>query len=220
MDIASRDPDVLGGALVFAGTRVPVEVLVEYLAAGDPLDRFLEAIPTVSREQALGYLQMSADLAEIESNARQREDDLRSAHEEGERVITIAEEKVACLLVDRKVEISVREPEDFESPDGASSLKGTTTAYQPAAIQSRQAFELTVTPFRGKDGTQVEKLTATSLYADAAGLVPPMAVGQPVYVRLNGSGVQDTGLIGKIQVIFEVETTTTEKGWRVRYAPK
>ena len=57
--IVSRDPEVMNGALVFAGTRVPVEVLVEYLAAGDSLDEFLEAIPTVNREQAVAYLKMT-----------------------------------------------------------------------------------------------------------------------------------------------------------------
>ncbi len=62
--IVSRDPDVMNGALVFAGTRVPVEVLVEYLAAGDPLDRFLEAVPTVSREQAVAYLKMTPGAVE------------------------------------------------------------------------------------------------------------------------------------------------------------
>ena len=62
--IVSRDPGVMNGALVFAGTRVPVEVLVEYLAAGDSLDEFLEAIPTVSREQAVAYLKMTPEAVE------------------------------------------------------------------------------------------------------------------------------------------------------------
>ncbi len=62
--IVSRDPEVMNGALVFAGTRVPVEVLVEYLAAGDSLDEFLEAIPTVGREQAVAYLKMTPEAVE------------------------------------------------------------------------------------------------------------------------------------------------------------
>lgn len=62
--IVSRDPEVMNGALVFAGTRVPVEVLVEYLAAGDSLDEFLEAIPTVGREQAVAYLKMTPGAVE------------------------------------------------------------------------------------------------------------------------------------------------------------
>ena len=57
--IVSRDPEVLNGDLVFAGTRVPVKNLVDYLAAGDPLEEFLEGFPGVSREQAVGYLAMS-----------------------------------------------------------------------------------------------------------------------------------------------------------------
>ena len=218
-EIVSRDLEVLGGDLVFAGTRVPVKVLVEYLAAGDPLEDFLDGFPGVSREQALGYLQMSTDLAGLESDARQREDDLRHAQEAGQRLITIAEDNVARLLVGKKVEIYIREPENFESPDGPGFLKGTTTAYKPATIQSRQAFELEVTPFTGKDGVQVKKLTATSLYADGAGIMSPMAVEQPVYIRLDGTGVPSTGLIGKMRVIFEVETIVTEKGWRVRPDP-
>ena len=215
-EIVSSSPEVLGGDLVFAGTRVPVEVLVEYLAAGDPLDRFLEAIPTVSREQVLGYLQISADLAELESNARQREDDLRHAQEAGQSLVTLAEENMARLLVGKKVEIFVREPGDFESPDGAGLLKGTTTAYHPATIEPRQAFELAVTPFIGKDDAQVDKLTATSLYAGAAGLVSPMAVEQPVFVRLDGSGVQNAGLIGKMQIIFGGEAITTDSTFHSR----
>ena len=64
--IVSRDPEIMNGALVFAGTRVPVEILVEYLAAGDPLEVFLDAIPTVSREQAVAYLEMTPEaVAEI-----------------------------------------------------------------------------------------------------------------------------------------------------------
>lgn len=62
--VVSRDPEVMNGALVFAGTRVPVEVLVEYLAAGDSLEAFLEAIPTVSREQAVAYLRLTPGAVE------------------------------------------------------------------------------------------------------------------------------------------------------------
>ncbi|MGH6927672.1 MAG: DUF433 domain-containing protein, partial [Dongiaceae bacterium] len=43
--IVSRDPSIVSGALVFAGTRVPVQILVDYLKAGETLDRFLEGFP-------------------------------------------------------------------------------------------------------------------------------------------------------------------------------
>ena len=60
-DVVSRDPNVLNGTLVFTGTRVPVEVLVQHLAAGDSLEDFLEGFPGVSREQAVAYLEMTPE---------------------------------------------------------------------------------------------------------------------------------------------------------------
>ena len=57
----SRDPDILGGTPVFAGTRVPVRILIEHLEAGDRLDEFLEDYPTVTREQAVGVLEMAME---------------------------------------------------------------------------------------------------------------------------------------------------------------
>lgn len=54
-----RNPNVLGGTPVFAGTRVPVRILIEYLEAGDPLDQFLDDFPTVSRNQALAVLELA-----------------------------------------------------------------------------------------------------------------------------------------------------------------
>lgn len=56
-DIVSRDPDVMNGQLVFAGTRIPVEILIQHLTAGDTLDTFLTDFPAVSRDQAVAYLQ-------------------------------------------------------------------------------------------------------------------------------------------------------------------
>ena len=54
--VVSRNPEVLSGELVFSGTRVPVQTLIDYLKAGETLDRFLEGFPTVTREQAEAYL--------------------------------------------------------------------------------------------------------------------------------------------------------------------
>ena len=56
------DPDVLGGTPVFAGTRVPVKNLLDYLAAGDSLERFIDHFPSVTREQAVTALKISMDL--------------------------------------------------------------------------------------------------------------------------------------------------------------
>ncbi len=56
--LIERSPDVLGDTLVFAGTRVPVQTLVDYLEGNHPLDEFLEDFPTVEREQAIGVLEL------------------------------------------------------------------------------------------------------------------------------------------------------------------
>lgn len=65
--IVSRDPDVVSGALVFKGTRVPVQTLIDYLRSGETLDRFLDGFPTVTREQAEAYLELT--LGEAEARA-------------------------------------------------------------------------------------------------------------------------------------------------------
>lgn len=47
----------MGGATVFAGTRVPVDTLFEHLEAGDSIDEFLEGFPSVSRDQVIALLE-------------------------------------------------------------------------------------------------------------------------------------------------------------------
>ena len=54
--IQSSD-NILGGTPVFAGTRVPVKTLFDYLEGGDNLDEFLDDFPSVSREQAVNVLE-------------------------------------------------------------------------------------------------------------------------------------------------------------------
>jgi uncharacterized protein (DUF433 family) len=61
-DVISRDPEVVSGALVFKDTRVPVEVLIQHLTAGDTLETFLDDFPGVSREQAVAYLEMTPEV--------------------------------------------------------------------------------------------------------------------------------------------------------------
>jgi uncharacterized protein (DUF433 family) len=51
------DPEIVGGAPVFIGTRVPVRILFEHLEAGDSLEVFLEDFPSVSRELAIHILE-------------------------------------------------------------------------------------------------------------------------------------------------------------------
>ena len=62
--IVSRNPEVMNGALVFSGTRVPVAILIQHLTAGDSLEIFLEDFPTVSRKQAIAYLELTLEAAD------------------------------------------------------------------------------------------------------------------------------------------------------------
>jgi uncharacterized protein (DUF433 family) len=54
-----RSKDILGGTPVFAGTRVPVQALIDYLKRGHTLDEFLNDFPTVHKEQAEAALDIA-----------------------------------------------------------------------------------------------------------------------------------------------------------------
>jgi len=60
--VVHSDPDILGGTPVFVGTRVPVRTLLDYLEAGDSLHEFLEDFPSVTREQAVGALELAKQM--------------------------------------------------------------------------------------------------------------------------------------------------------------
>jgi len=57
--VIHSDPELLGGAPVFAGTRVPVQSLFDHREAGDSIGDFLEGFPSVRREQVLAVLEES-----------------------------------------------------------------------------------------------------------------------------------------------------------------
>ena len=59
--VISRDPDIMGGTPVFAGTRVPVQTLLDYLEAGDSIDEFLDGFPSVMRDQVIDFLEQAKD---------------------------------------------------------------------------------------------------------------------------------------------------------------
>lgn len=54
--ITHRHPDILGGALVFVGSRVPVRSLFDYIEGGETLEEFLHQFPSVKREHAVAVL--------------------------------------------------------------------------------------------------------------------------------------------------------------------
>lgn len=57
-NVITRDPELMGGTPVFAGTRVPIKSLFDWLET-ETLDEFLENFPSVSREQALEVLHLA-----------------------------------------------------------------------------------------------------------------------------------------------------------------
>ena len=59
--LLTRSDSIMSGAVVFAGTRVPVQTLLDYLEEGDTLDHFLEDFPTVSREHAIAVLELARE---------------------------------------------------------------------------------------------------------------------------------------------------------------
>ena len=60
--VAHSDPKILSGTPVFTGTRVPVRILFEFLAAGDRLDEFLDAYPSVSLAQAVSLIEAAEQI--------------------------------------------------------------------------------------------------------------------------------------------------------------
>jgi len=57
--VIHADAEILGGAPVFVGTRVPVQTLVDYLEGGYSIDEFLDNFPSVRREQVNAFLEQA-----------------------------------------------------------------------------------------------------------------------------------------------------------------
>ncbi len=63
------DPDRMGGEPCFKGTRVPVQALIDHIAGNSTLDDFLKGFPSVTREQAIAFIELANDslLARVSS---------------------------------------------------------------------------------------------------------------------------------------------------------
>jgi uncharacterized protein (DUF433 family) len=59
--VVKIDPEIMSGTPCFAGTRVPVRALLDYIEGGDTLDEFLEQYPTVSRKMAVAFLEQASE---------------------------------------------------------------------------------------------------------------------------------------------------------------
>ena len=60
-ELVEVNPEKMSGAPCFSGTRVPINHLFEYLEEGETLGEFLRQFPSVTREQALGVLELSKE---------------------------------------------------------------------------------------------------------------------------------------------------------------
>ena len=59
--LVSRDPDIMSGSLCFAGTRMPMKNLFDYLKGSSSLEEFLEDFPSVSRARAIAALEAARE---------------------------------------------------------------------------------------------------------------------------------------------------------------
>ena len=60
--IVVSDPEIMSGTPCFAGTRVPVKTLMDYIEGGDTINEFLDDFPTVSREMTIAFLEEAKNL--------------------------------------------------------------------------------------------------------------------------------------------------------------
>ncbi len=67
--LVTRSDNILRGTPVFAGTRVPIQALIDYLEEGDTLDSLLEDCPSVTREHAIAVLDLAKDSVLAQANS-------------------------------------------------------------------------------------------------------------------------------------------------------
>ena len=68
--LITSSPDIMSGTPVFAGIRVPIKNLIDYLEGGDSLDEFFDDFPSVSREKAIGLLELAKETLVAQAVAR------------------------------------------------------------------------------------------------------------------------------------------------------
>lgn len=59
--VVTIDPEIMSGTPCFAGTRVPARTLIDYIEGGETLDEFLAQFPTVTRKQAIAFLEEASE---------------------------------------------------------------------------------------------------------------------------------------------------------------
>lgn len=67
--VVHSDPEILGGTPVFHGTRVPFRNLIDYLERGYSLEEFLDAFPSVTREQVVASLEAANEAMSVRARS-------------------------------------------------------------------------------------------------------------------------------------------------------
>jgi len=65
-DYIVSTPDILKGKPRISGTRIPVSLILGYLAAGNSFDEIIKEFPDITREQIAACLDYARDLSEFE----------------------------------------------------------------------------------------------------------------------------------------------------------
>lgn len=58
----TMDPDICNGRPVIAGTRIPVQTILEFLGAGDSIEDVLEEYPSLERDDVYAAIRFASQL--------------------------------------------------------------------------------------------------------------------------------------------------------------
>lgn len=101
-------------------------------------------------------------------------------------MITLSEAQAGKLLAGRAVEVSVGEPWDFSSPDGANLLRGRIASVSAEGTASAdQEVVLEVTPFEAEGGVIVSRLRASLRHVDETGIIEYLVTGGKAIANMS-----------------------------------
>ena len=61
MKTVTVDPEIMWGTPVFAGSKVPVQTLLDYIETGETVNTFLNEFPSVTRDVVIAFLEQGAE---------------------------------------------------------------------------------------------------------------------------------------------------------------
>jgi uncharacterized protein (DUF433 family) len=103
-----RDPEIMHGTPVFAGTRVPIQTLLDYLEDGDPLEEFLDDFPSVTREQATELIRLAGQVLLDETPEPPAENQIVNLEELAKQMVEANGKPISAAIIE-KLSIDERE---------------------------------------------------------------------------------------------------------------